>query len=97
MLRVELEVHNVGFAPPQMPKEVALVLSRGDRTHRVVITNPDPRGWPPEAGTVTLRGSLPLPADARDGRWRLALHVADPSPSLQQRHPVRDPPRQRRD
>ena len=81
MLRVELEVHNVGFAP-QMPKEVVLVLSRGDRTHRVVITDPDPRRWAPEAGTVTLRGSLPLPADARDGRWRLALHVADPSPSL---------------
>ena len=65
-----------------MPREVALVLSQGDRTHRVALTDADPRRWAPEAGTVTLRGALPIPADARGGRWRLALHLADPSPSL---------------
>ena len=81
-LRVELDVHNVGFASPQMPREMALVLSQGDRTHRVALTGTDPRRWTPEAGTVTLRGAMPIPADAPGGRWRLALLLADPSPSL---------------
>jgi hypothetical protein len=81
-LRVELEVRNTGFASPHMPREVALVLSQADRTHRVALTGADPRRWFPEAGTVSLRGAVPMPADARGGRWRLALQLADPSPSL---------------
>ena len=81
-LRVELDLRNVGFAAPHMPRKVALVLSQGDRTHRVALTDADPRRWTPEAGTVTLRGAMPIPADARGGRWRLALQLADPSPSL---------------
>ena len=81
-LRVELDIHNVGFASPHMPREVALVLNQGDRTHRVALTDADPRRWIPEAGTVSLRGEIPIPADARSGRWRLALKLADPSPSL---------------
>ncbi len=81
-LRVELDVHNVGFASPHMPRGVSLVLSQGDRAHRVVLTDADPRRWTPEAGTISLRGAIPIPADARGGRWRLALLLADPSPSL---------------
>ena len=81
-LRVELDLRNVGFASPLMPREVAFVLSQGDRTHRVALTDADPRRWTPEAGTVSLRGAIPIPADARGGRWRLALQLADPSPSL---------------
>ena len=80
-LRVELDLHNVGFAAPQMPRKVALVLSQGDRAHRFALAS-DPRRWGPEAGTVSLRGEVPIPADARGGRWRLALQLADPSPSL---------------
>jgi hypothetical protein len=81
-LRVELDLRNVGFAAPQMPRQVALVLSQGGRIHRVDLPDADPRRWTPEAGTVTLRGNMPFPADARGGRWRLALQLADPSPSL---------------
>jgi hypothetical protein len=81
-LRVELDVHNVGFASPHMPREVTLVLNQGDRTHRVALNDADPRRWTPEAGTVSLRSAVPVPADARGGRWRLALQLADPSPSL---------------
>jgi hypothetical protein len=81
-LRVELEVRNTGFASPHMPREVALVLSQADRTHRVALTGADPRRWFPEAGTVSLRGAVQIPGDARGGRWRLALQLADPSPSL---------------
>jgi hypothetical protein len=81
-LRVELDVRNVGFASPQMPRNAALVLSQGDRTHRVALIDTDPRRWAPEAGTVSLRGAMPIPADAHSGRWRLALQLADPSPNL---------------
>jgi hypothetical protein len=81
-LRVELDLHNVGFASPHMPRDVALVLNQGDRTVRVALTDTDPRRWAPEAGTVSLRGTVPIPDDARSGRWRLALHLADPTPSL---------------
>ena len=81
-LRVELVVRNVGFASPHMPREVALMLSQGDRTNRLTLTDTDPRRWSPEAGAVSLRGAMPIPTDARGGRWRLALQLADPSPNL---------------
>ena len=82
ILHVELDLHNVGFASPLMPRQAALILSQGDRTLRVALTDADPRRWTPEAGTVTLRGAMPIPAGARGGRWRLALHLTDPAPSL---------------
>src|SRR4051812_5249858 len=81
-LRVELDLRNVGFAAPHMPRQVALVLSQSDPTHRGALSDADPRRRTPEAGTVTLRGDMPIPADTRVGRWRLALQLADPSPSL---------------
>ena len=81
-LEVELDLHNAGFAAPHLPREVAFVLGRGDRAHRVVLLEADPRRWGPEAGTVTLRAALPVPTDAPRGPWRLALHLADPSPRL---------------
>ena len=82
MLRVELDLRNVGFAAPHMPRPIAMVLGQGDRTHRVTLTDADVRRWTPEAGTITLRGAMPIPADANSGRWRLALQLADASPSL---------------
>jgi hypothetical protein len=81
-LHVELDVHNVGFAAPHMPRNVALVLSQGEEALRVAVTDADPRRWTPEAGTVLVRGAVPIPADARGGRWRLALQLADPAPTL---------------
>ena len=81
-LRVELDLHNVGFASPLMPRQVAFVLSQGDRTHRIALTDTDPRRWAPEAGIVSSRGEIPIPVDARAGRWRLALQLADPSAGL---------------
>jgi hypothetical protein len=81
-LGVELGLRNVGFAAPKLPREVAFVLSRADRSHRVVLADADPRRWGPEAGPITLRGALSIPADVPRGRWRLALHLADPAPGL---------------
>ena len=58
------------------------MLSQGDRTNRLTLTDTDPRRWSPEAGAVSLRGAMPIPTDARGGRWRLALQLVDPSPKL---------------
>jgi Domain of unknown function (DUF4832)/Domain of unknown function (DUF4874) len=82
LLRVELDLHNAGFAAPHMPRPVALLLSHGDRTDRVTLADADPRRWTPEAGTITLRGAIAVPAGAPSGRWRLALLLADPWASL---------------
>jgi hypothetical protein len=81
-LRIELDIRNVGFAAPQMPRGVALVFTQNNQTYRVALSDADPRRWDPAAGTVTLRGAVPIPADARPGGWRLSLQLADPSPSL---------------
>jgi hypothetical protein len=81
-LRFELELKNVGFAPPYLAREVAFVLERGDQAHRVTLKGVDVRRWTPEAGPITLRGEIRVPADAAAGRWRLGLHLADPSPRL---------------
>ncbi|WP_158633730.1 DUF4832 domain-containing protein [Tautonia sociabilis] len=86
-LPVELELRNVGFASPHLPREVAFELSRGDRVVRVVLDDEDPRRWDPEAGTITLSASLPIPDDSPSGDWQLSLVLADPSPRL------RDDPR----
>ncbi|MHC5539343.1 DUF4832 domain-containing protein, partial [Singulisphaera rosea] len=81
-LRVELDLRNAGFSSPHMPREVAFLLVQGDRTHRVVLSDVDPRRWSPEAGTISVRGAIPVPPDAKGGPWRLLLQLADPSPSL---------------
>jgi hypothetical protein len=80
-LNVELELRNGGFSAPHMPRSVALVLSQGNQTHRVTL-EADPRRWTPEIGTVSLKATLPIPADTPKGRWKLTLRLADPSPSL---------------
>jgi hypothetical protein len=82
--RFELELRNVGFAPPYLPREVAFVLQRGEHAHRVVLKAVDARRWTSEAGTVTVRGEIGIPVGAPKGGWRLALHLADPAPRLRQ-------------
>lgn len=82
LFRLELDLRNVGFAAPFLPREVALVFSRGKDSHRVVLPDADPRRWSPEAGVVRLKAACRIPASLPAGTWRLALHLADPSPGL---------------
>lgn len=82
MFQFELDLRNVGFAAPFLPREVALVFSRGKDSHRVVLPDADPRRWSPEMGVLQLKGTCRIPASLPAGTWRLALHLADPSPGL---------------
>jgi phage-related protein len=79
-LRVDLELKNVGFAAPVLPREVAFVLSRGEARYRAVAPA-DPRRWGP-GGAIRVGCELRLPPDAARGTWTLSLHLADPSPGL---------------
>jgi hypothetical protein len=80
--RLTLTLRNAGFASPHMPRPVELVLTRGGRTLRSVVSEADPRRWDPEAGAVTIETRLLVPADAPRGSWRAALVLPDPSPRL---------------
>jgi hypothetical protein len=82
VFQFELDLRNVGFAAPFLPREVALVFFRGKDSHRVVLTEADPRRWSPEVGVVQLKGTCRIPAGLAAGPWRLALHLADLSPGL---------------
>lgn len=78
----ELELKNVGFAPPYLEREVAFALRRGGKSFRVVLKGVDARRWAAEAGAVRLRGELLIPEGAEKGQWRLAVRLADLSPRL---------------
>jgi hypothetical protein len=82
VFQFELDLRNVGFAAPFLPREVALVFSQGKDSHRVVLPDADPRRWSPEVGVLQLKGMCRIPASLPAGTWRLALHLADPSPGL---------------
>ena len=81
MMRIELDLKNVGFAAPHLPREVAVVLSRDENRYRVVVADADPRRWGPD-GLIHVACEMRLPADAPRGLWKLSLHLADPSPRL---------------
>ena len=82
--RIELTLTNAGFASPHLPREVAFALASGDGkpVGRIVLKEADPRWWAAEAGTITLRAEIALPANLPSGQWQLMLQLADPSPSL---------------
>src|SRR5262245_10756963 len=66
-IRAELDLHNAGFASPHMPRKLVLALSQRARTYHVGLSDTDARLWTPEAGTVSLQGAMPIPADVRSG------------------------------
>ncbi|KGQ21213.2 hypothetical protein THFILI_02015 [Thermus filiformis] len=82
-LEVRVRLRNEGFAPPVNPRPLYLVLSGPQEV--VFPLEQDPRRWYPGAHAFTAR--VPLPDGLPPGRYRLALWLPDPYPSL------RDDPR----
>jgi hypothetical protein len=83
--RFELVLKNVGFASPHLPRDVRVALLRKGETKPATtraLTDADPRRWGPEAGLVTVRGEVPVPAEGARGQWQLVLALADPSERL---------------
>jgi hypothetical protein len=81
-VRIGLELRNVGFSAPCLPREVAVVLSRGEARYRAVA-EADVRRWEP-GRSLTVECELRLPPDAPHGRWAVSLHLADASPGLRE-------------
>jgi hypothetical protein len=79
-VKFELELRNVGFTAPCLPREAALVLSKGEIHYRAVA-DADGRRWEP-GKAIHVGFELRLPPDAPRGSWTLSLHLADPSPRL---------------
>lgn len=80
-LTVNLDLRNVGFAAPQNPRGVELVLLNEDNAFTFKQYNIDPRFWLPEEGTVSLK----LGADVRSvpkGEYKLYLNLPDPCETL---------------
>ena len=94
-LKVVLDLHNAGFAAPHLPREVAFVLSRGDRALRISWTTPTAPVGPGSrhrhapGGDSGPRRRAPRPLAPRPApRGPLAAPAG--------RRPVRDPPGERR-
>jgi hypothetical protein len=52
------------------------------RWHISAVSLSKTRRWSPETGVLQLKGTCRIPASLPAGTWRLALHLADPSPGL---------------
>ena len=83
----EVTLRNTGFASPHLPRVVEAALlptpaPTAQPAHTIVIPDADPRWWGPEAGPVTVRGVLPVPAAFPRGPCRLALRLGDPAERL---------------
>ena len=78
-LRVVLKIQNKGFAAPQNPRKVELILT-GPET-RVFDIDADPRFWF-ENIESTLDMKVNLPADLEKGTYIVCLNLPDPEPTL---------------
>jgi len=85
--RFELTLKNVGFASPNLPRDVAIGLwcaGEPKPAKKLVLQDADPRRWGPEAGPIPLRVEIAVPADLRRGKCRLAISFTDPSDRLRE-------------
>ena len=79
--RVQLELHNEGYAPVQNPRDAELVLT--DKSGSVIKTYPlnsDPRYWMP-GEKVTIDQTIMLP-EGISGNVTLSLNLPDPCENL---------------
>ena len=82
---VQLTIHNDGFAPPFLPRELNVVLrNTGSNAVYVAKLPDDPRRFPPGAST-TIAAKVCLPASLPPGSYALLLALADPVPGLRAR------------
>jgi hypothetical protein len=84
-LRVQLTIHNDGWAAPYNPRSVELVL-RNQTTGALtrLPVSADPRHWLP--GTTESLSFEPIvPPTLKPGRYDLLLALPDPAPSLHDR------------
>ncbi len=83
-LYLQLEIENLGYAPPYNARNVELVLRAEDGSEFVASLPDDPRSWHPEE-LQKLSWEIALPSDIPAGNYSLYLWLPDPEASLQKR------------
>lgn len=78
-LRVVLKIRNVGFAAPQNPRAVEIVLT-GPETLTFKV-DADPRFWF-ENMESTLDATVKIPETAKSGTYTVSLNLPDPEPTI---------------
>jgi hypothetical protein len=81
-LAFQLTIDNVGFGELFNPRPVEIVLQNNETgTESVIPVKEDPRFW--AAGRkATVKASLPIAGDQREGVYTLGIRLPDPAPSL---------------
>ncbi|CAF0951683.1 unnamed protein product [Adineta ricciae] len=82
-----LKLRNIGFAAMHLTRPVKLTLDNGKTGSTRVTYNAtlsvDPRTWTPEANVISIDRKLRIPANIKQGVWRLLLALPDGSTRLQ--------------
>lgn len=79
VLRVRLEIENVGFAPPYSTRRLRLVLRRGAESRSLVpfeSLGADTRAWAPGA-PLAVELAARLPAGLASGAWEVRVAVLE--------------------
>lgn len=78
--KVKLTLRNDGFAAPQNPRDVEMILVQGTQKH-VFKQSIDPRFWLPENNSFSIDLTGKLDA-GMTGTWSVYLNLPDPYPSI---------------
>ena len=81
LFRFGFTITNDGFAAPYNPRDVELVLRRGDGAEFRAELEADPRFWLP-GKPHRVSGAITLPTDVAAGDYALLLNLPDPETSL---------------
>jgi len=84
-LFLNMDIDNLGYAPPYNARKVEVVLiSRDGKETYKALLDEDPRRWTPEV-LQNIRTEITLPADIKPGAYSLYLSLPDPEPTLYNR------------
>ncbi len=80
ILHLVITMENVGFGSLFNPRDVELILQKGDTVY-VADIDADPRRWEP-GQTIEYDGYFRIPAQIAEGSWDVKLQLPDPANTL---------------
>ncbi len=80
-INLQLTLRNSGWANMYNPRPVYVVLDNGVERLNILLEEADPRWWSP-GKEISLGGTIQLPAEIPQGRYRVALWLPDESGHL---------------
>jgi hypothetical protein len=83
ILRIDLAIHNAGYAAMFNERPVVLVLQKGNERYEARVQSSDPRHW--HSGDNVFTSLFRVPAQATTGDYTLSLWLPDAAASLRDR------------